>query len=104
MSTQNSREAEEQHENHTNAACRTTLTGRSTEWQRRPATAYPPGYPLLCSEPECFGAVVPDEAWNEDCTADFDHTEVVDTLVCSTQQGTSRRYHVPEGVEVHDAE
>lgn len=100
MSTQSSRETAEGEQNSTNTACGTSLTGRDTEWQERPAAAYPPGYPHLCTDECCFGDLVPDEAWNEDGTADWDHTEVVDTLVCSSQQGTGRRYHVPEGVEV----
>lgn len=99
MSTQNSRESSrettEQNQNSPSAACDTSLTGRTTEWQDRPAAAYPPGYPPLCSDPECFGSVVPAEAWNEDRTAEFDHREITDTLVCSTQQGTNRRMHVP---------
>lgn len=95
MSTQNSRETAEQEQTSPSAACDTSLTGRNTEWTDRPASAYPPGYPALCTEPECFGGEVPDDAWGERGTAEFDHTEVTDTLVCSSQQGTNRRYHVP---------
>lgn len=101
MSTQSSREAREDEGDSTETACETSLTGSSTTWTERPAAAYPPGYPCLCSDEDCFGGLVPDEAWNEDGTADWDHTEATDTLVCSSQQGTSRRYHLPEG---HDHE
>ena len=97
MSTQSSREPEEQHANEPDPACDTSLTGDTTEWQERPAAAYPPGYPALCTDECCFGSLVPDEAWNGDGTAEWDHTEVVENLVCSSQQGTKRRYHVPEG-------
>lgn len=97
MSTQTSRESEEQHAKEPSPACDTSLTGDTTEWQERPATAYPPGYPALCTDACCWGDIVPDAAWNEDGTAEFDHTEVADTLVCSTQQGTRRRMHLPEG-------
>ncbi len=100
MSTQSSRETAEGEQTSPNTACGTSLTGDETEWQERPAPAYPPGYPALCTDECCFGGIVPDEAWNEDGTAEFDHTQVVDTLVCSSQQGTKRRYHVPSGVEV----
>jgi len=100
MSTQSSREAKDDESDSTTTACGTSLTGSTTEWQERPAAAYPPGYPALCSDPDCFGSHVPAEAWNEDGTAEFDHTEVADTLVCSTQQGTNRRMHLAEGHEV----
>ena len=98
MSTQSSREEREAEQHEASPACDTSLTGSTTQWQERPAAAYPPGYPHLCED--CFGPHVPDEAWNEDGTADWDHTEVLENLVCSSQQGTARRYHLPEGVEV----
>lgn len=94
MSTQSSREStrsEEQDEAVT-PACDTSLTGGETRWKARPSAAYPPGYPRLCTA--CFAGYIPDEAWNEDSTAEFPHTEVCHTLVCSSQQGTSRRYHI----------
>jgi hypothetical protein len=75
-------------------ACGTSLTGDTTTWLARPATAYPPGYPALCTA--CFNSHVPSDAWNEDGTAEFDHTTVTETLVCSSQQGTKRRYHLPK--------
>lgn len=103
MSTQSSREAREDGAKNAEPACETSLTGSTTEWQERPAAAYPPGYPRLCTDEDCFGQYVPDEAWNEDGTADWDHTQVTDTLVASTQTGTKRRYHLPAGHEVdHD--
>ena len=100
MSTQNSREAREDDAKSTEPACETSLTGSSTEWQERPAAAYPPGYPRLCTDECCFGQHVPDEAWNGDGTADYDHTQVADTLVASTRQGAKRKYHLAEGHEV----
>lgn len=100
MSTQSSREAREDEQDEASPACDTNLIGRTTEWQERPAAAYPTGYPALCSDECCFGQHVPDEAWNEDGTADYDHTEVAEGLVCSTQRGTGRRMHLPEGQEV----
>lgn len=75
--------------------CDTSLiTG---DWETKPAAAYPPGYPRLCSSPECFGECVPEEAWNSDGTAEFDHREEVETLVRSNTHGHSRRFHRPEG-------
>jgi len=100
MSTQSSRETANEQENSADTECDTSLTADKTEWQERPAAAYPPGYPPLCKDEDCFGSIVPDEAWNEDGSADWDHTEVLDTLMCSSQQGTKRRYHVPEGAGV----
>jgi hypothetical protein len=104
MSAQSSRETREDEGNSTDTACDTSLTGNTTEWQERPAAAYPPGYPALCSDTDCFGSHIPDGVWNEDGTAEFDHNRVADTLVCSTQQGTRRRMHLPEGHEVDDVE
>lgn len=100
MSTQSSRDSRKEEQNEASPACETSLTGSTTEWQERPAACYPPEYPALCSDEDCFGGLVPDGAWNEDGTADWDHTEVVEDLVCSTQQGTRRRMHLPEGTEV----
>jgi len=100
MSTQSSREARRDESDSTDTACDTSLTGHTTEWQERPAAVYPPGYPPLCTAQDCFGSHVPAGAWNGDGTAEFDHAEVADTLVCSTQQGTNRRMHLPEGHEV----
>lgn len=93
MSTQSSREDEEQHAKNTTPDCATSLTDSGTEWQPRPAAAYPPGYPRLCVA--CFEQHVPDGAWNEDGTAEWDHTQETDTLVASTKQGNRRRCHLP---------
>lgn len=87
MSARTSREV------HAVPACETSLTGSRTEWQTRPAAAYPPGYPRLCTT--CFGPHVPGGTWNEDGTAEYDHTQATDTLVCSTMACGGRRYHLP---------
>lgn len=99
MSTHHQPEPRSEEQHSTTPACDTNLTGTTTAWQERPAAVYPPGYPPLCTDPACFGSHVPDEAWNGDGTADWDHREAVSTLVCSTQRGTKRRMHLPESVE-----
>lgn len=108
MSAQSSRESTQSEDEqpgeqpHPQPGCDTNLTG-SGEWETRPAAVYPPGYMALCGHPSCFGRLVPDEAWNEDGSAEWDHTQVTDELVRSTSRGTARRYHLPDHVEVDDA-
>lgn len=76
-------------------ACDTSLL--DGEWETKPAGVFPPGYPHLCSSPECFGECVPAEAWNSDGTADWDHREVAETLVRSNTNHKSRRLHRLDG-------
>lgn len=97
MSTQTSRETDEAVDGQPDTNCDTTLTGDG-EWETRPAAVYPVGYMSLCGS--CFAEHVPDEAWNEDGSAEWDHTQVTDILVASTVRGSERRYHLPEGHEV----
>lgn len=75
-------------------ACDTTL--QMAEWETVEAVVYPPGYPRLCNAEECFGGDVPDDAWNSDNTAAWDHTAELDTLVRSSQASHQRRYHKPD--------
>jgi hypothetical protein len=95
MSTQSSlpdhEAAEEPDEDTVDVACETSLIDGG--WETKEAAVFPPGYPRLCPHPECFGDLVPDEAWEGDGTADFDHNEHVDEFVRSTQRGHSRHMH-----------
>jgi len=76
-------------------ACGSPLSDTSsTEWKRRPAEVYPPGYPALCSHPECFGDELDENAVYAE---DYDHAEELDELVVSTgSANTAKRYHVPQ--------
>jgi len=94
MSTQTSlpdHEAGEDEADGVSVACETSLI--DGEWETKEAAVFPRGYPRLCPHDECFGDLVPDEAWAEDGTADFDHNEHVDEFVRSTERGHSRRMH-----------
>lgn len=94
MSTQTSlpdHETAAEEEPELDTACETSLI--DGEWETKDAAVFPPGYPRLCPHEECFGDLVPDEAWHEDGTADFDHNEHVETFVRSSQRGHSRRMH-----------
>lgn len=93
MST--AKEAEATAEEDVEPACDTSLL--DGEWETKPAAVFPPTYPRLCSSPACFGECVPEEAWNKDGTAEWDHREEVDTLVRSSQHGHSRRFHRMDG-------
>lgn len=94
MSTNAARETRAEDAEEVSVACETSLI--DGEWETKAAAVYPPGYPRLCSAEECFGECVPEEAWNSDGTAEWDHTEEVETLVRSSQHGHSRRFHRPE--------
>lgn len=76
-------------------ACDTSLL--DGEWDTKEAAVFPPGYPRLCSSPECFGECVPEGAWNKDGTAEWDHREEVDTLVRSSNNHKARRVHRMDG-------
>ena len=114
MSTQNDAKPREGQEDsqRIRPACRTTLNDGDTEWEDRPADVYPTGYPRLCTRRECFGDEVPEGAWFPDGTANFDHTEVADTLVRSSKSISGQVYHRPAeqqpatdgGQEVDDGE
>lgn len=85
-------------------ACETLLSGNDSEWEERPAAVYPPEYPRLC--PRCFSEHIPDEAWNGEGRADYDHSSITDTLLRSDTSSTGRMMHLPAHVdaEVDDAE
>lgn len=42
-------------------ACQTTLIGKNSVWQSKPAGVFPIGYHPLCSEEECFGPIEGDQ-------------------------------------------
>lgn len=73
------------------SACDTSLI--DAEWEVKKAEHYPPGYPRLCSSDECFGECVPEDAWREDNTAEWDHRDEVDEFVRSSSHGHARHFH-----------
>jgi hypothetical protein len=86
-------------------ACETNLTGNGTEWDTKDAAVFPPGYPRLCSDPNCFGEQFDEYAEKGDRRLPgYDHTEDLDEFVLTTgSNNTSQRLHRPAS-EVDDAE